>query len=92
MSINDTGWAGPLKKTGALDGYKQKKISPGLGSDFVDLDLVDVLNSPKRDAILRDLAITSEYALSTTAGTFSVLTPCSLGARGCRLSPSKVGQ
>ena len=58
-----TTWAGPLKQTGALAGYKQKLISPGLGSDFTDLDLVEVLKSPERDAILRDLAITSTQAL-----------------------------
>lgn len=54
-----TTWTGPLKQTGALEGYRQKKLSPGLGSEFLDLDLVEVLKSPKRDAILRDLAITS---------------------------------
>lgn len=64
MSTINTTWAGPLTKTDALEGYKQKKISPGLGTDFDDLDLVEVLKSPQRDIILRDLAITSQLTFT----------------------------
>ena len=64
MLTMSTTWTGPLKKTGALDGYSQKKLSPGLGSEFLDLDLVEVLKSTKRDAILRDLAITSPSSIA----------------------------
>ena len=53
-------WTGPLKQTGALDGYKQKLMTACLGSEFSDIDLVDVLRAPNSDAILRDMAIMSQ--------------------------------
>lgn len=52
-------WQGPLKKTGVIDVFKQKLITPSLGSDFSDLDLAEALNSPNADALFHDLAVTS---------------------------------
>jgi len=51
-------WNGPLKRNGAIDSFKQNKLTPGLGSEFIDLDLAAALESPNSDAIFRDLAVT----------------------------------
>ena len=53
-------WQGPVQGTGAINSFTQNHLTPGLGSEFIDLDLVDALNSPNRDAIFRDLAVTSK--------------------------------
>ena len=52
-------WQGPLTKTGVIDVFKQKYLTPSIGSEFFDLDLVEALKSPNVDALFRDLAITS---------------------------------
>ena len=52
-------WQGPINKTGAIDVFNQKHLTPGLGSEFSDLDLVEALASPNADALFRDLAATS---------------------------------
>ena len=53
-------WQGPLTKTGVIDVFKQKYLTPGIGSEFSNLDLVEALKSPNADALFRDLAITSK--------------------------------
>jgi alpha-ketoglutarate-dependent taurine dioxygenase len=50
-------WEGPLKSTGKIDQFSKKDLTPGLGSDFQNLDLAAALQSPDKDAIFRDLAI-----------------------------------
>ena len=52
-------WQGPLTKTGVIDVFKQKYLTPSIGSEFSDFDLVEALKSPNADALFRDLAITS---------------------------------
>ena len=52
-------WQGPLAKSGVIEVFKQKYLTPGIGSEFSDLDLVEALKSPNADALFRDLAITS---------------------------------
>ena len=53
-------WQGPLTKTGVIDVFKQKFVTPSIGSEFDDLDLAEALKSPNADALFRDLAITSK--------------------------------
>jgi hypothetical protein len=49
----------PLKTSGALDQFKSFNVTPIIGTEFEDVDLVKWLNAPNSDALLRDLAITS---------------------------------
>ena len=53
-------WQGPLTKTGVIDVFKQKYLTPSIGSEFSDLDLAEALKSPNADTLFRDLAITSK--------------------------------
>lgn len=53
-------WQGPLSKTGVIDVFKQKYLTPSIGSEFSDLDLLEALKSPNADALFRDLAVTSK--------------------------------
>ncbi|ERT01167.1 hypothetical protein HMPREF1624_02409 [Sporothrix schenckii ATCC 58251] len=48
----------PLKLSGALDEFKSIDLTPTIGTEFPEANLVDWLKSPNADALLRDLAIT----------------------------------
>jgi hypothetical protein len=50
----------PLKLSSALDGYEHFDVTPIIGREFPTANLVDWLNSPNADELIRDLAITSE--------------------------------
>lgn len=45
----------PLKYSGSLDEYKSFDVTPIIGREFPDVQLVDILNDEQK---LRDLAIT----------------------------------
>ncbi|KAF2865943.1 TfdA family taurine dioxygenase [Massariosphaeria phaeospora] len=47
----------PLKATGALDAFKQRDMTPIIGTEFPEAQLIDWINSPQADEMLRDLAI-----------------------------------
>ncbi|KAF5017121.1 hypothetical protein F66182_10995, partial [Fusarium sp. NRRL 66182] len=47
----------PLKLSGALDGYTRKEITPVIGTEFPDANIVDMLHAPNADELLRDLAV-----------------------------------
>jgi alpha-ketoglutarate-dependent taurine dioxygenase len=47
----------PLEPTGALDKYESFEVTPIIGTEFPDLKVVDLLNAPDADDLLRDLAI-----------------------------------
>ena len=49
----------PLESSGALDGFKSYDVTPIIGTEFEDVDLVAWLTDPNSDTLLRDLAITS---------------------------------
>jgi hypothetical protein len=53
----------PLKKSGALDtAFEYDELTPVIGREYPKANIVDdLLNGPDSDALLRDLAITSEY-------------------------------
>ncbi|KAL2018387.1 hypothetical protein VTK56DRAFT_922 [Thermocarpiscus australiensis] len=48
----------PLKLSGALDSYESFDVTPVIGREFPTARLVEWLNAPNSDELLRDLAIT----------------------------------
>lgn len=49
----------PLKTTGVLDAYEWFDTTPVIGREFPKASLVEWLQAPNADELLRDLAITS---------------------------------
>lgn len=49
----------PLKYSGSLDQFKSFDITPNTGTEFPELNLVELLRAPNSDQLIRDLAITS---------------------------------
>lgn len=47
--------------TGTLDQYESFDITPVIGSEFPKANLVDWLNAPNSDELIRELAVTSMY-------------------------------
>jgi hypothetical protein len=54
----------PLKLSGALDHLEQFDVTPVIGREYANVDLVELLHASNSDELLRDLAITSEFAPS----------------------------
>jgi hypothetical protein len=50
----------PLQLSGALDSLESFDVTPVIGREFPHAKLVDWLDAPNSDDLLRDLAITSE--------------------------------
>ncbi len=50
----------PLKLSGILDSFDSFDVTPVIGKEFPKARLVEWLNAPNSDELLRDLAITSE--------------------------------
>lgn len=53
-----------MELSGSLDQYESSDITPVIGREFLKANLVDWMNDPKADELLRDLAITSELSFS----------------------------
>lgn len=51
----------PMTGTGSLDGFEQLINSPAIGLEFPEIDLVEVMERPDSDRLLRDLSIMSQY-------------------------------
>lgn len=51
---------GPLELTGALDKYESFEVTPVLGREFPTAKLLEWMDAPNSDELLRDLAITGE--------------------------------
>jgi hypothetical protein len=49
----------PLKLKGVLDKYKSFNVTPAIGKEFPDANVVEWMKAPNSDELLRDLAITS---------------------------------
>lgn len=49
----------PLKPKGLLDKYKSFEVTPAIGREFPDANVVEWMKAPNSDDLLRDLAITS---------------------------------
>lgn len=56
---SQTKYPEPLKLSGALDSYEYFDTTPIIGREYPNANLVDILNSPNSDELIRDLAITS---------------------------------
>lgn len=54
---------GPLKLSGALEKEEFLEITPVLGREYPKAKIVDWLNAPNSDELIRDLAITGESVL-----------------------------
>ncbi|KAH0538978.1 hypothetical protein FGG08_004493 [Glutinoglossum americanum] len=48
----------PLKLSGVLDQFNSFDLTPAIGREFPDARLIDWLNAPNADELIRDLAIT----------------------------------
>ena len=62
----------PLELSGILDKYESFDVTPVLGKEFPKANVVDWMNDPKSDELLRDLAITGELSVLTLCGRFSI--------------------
>ncbi|KAG9186924.1 hypothetical protein G6011_10032 [Alternaria panax] len=54
----ETSFPKPLKLKGVLKPLKQFMVTPTVGTEFPEANLVEMLNAPNSDELLRDLAIT----------------------------------
>lgn len=54
----------PLINNGSLDNLEQFDVTPVIGTEFPEANLVDMLNAPNADELLTELALTSESAVS----------------------------
>jgi hypothetical protein len=54
----------PLKYSGSLDSYESFDPTPAIGTEYPTANLVDWLNAPNADELIRDLAIKSIVPLS----------------------------
>ncbi len=55
----------PMKYSGLLDKFEKIELTPIIGREYVNVNLVDLLEAPNSDDLLRDLAITGELSLNT---------------------------
>ena len=53
----------PLQLKGLLEHFEYFDVTPVIGREFKGVDLVNWLQSPNSDELIRDLAITSELML-----------------------------
>jgi hypothetical protein len=72
----------PLRLSGALDSYESFDVTPIIGREFPTAKLVEWLEAPNSDELLRDLAITSEsyypYYSNSQADESSLPTRCGI--------------
>ena len=50
----------PLRSSGLIDQFKHFDSTPSIGTEFPDTNLVDWINAPNSDQLIRDLAIKGE--------------------------------
>lgn len=53
----------PLKLSGALKDYESFDVTPVIGREYPKASLVEWLNAPNSDELIRDLAITSKISI-----------------------------
>ncbi|KAL3428445.1 TfdA family Taurine catabolism dioxygenase TauD [Phlyctema vagabunda] len=60
LSVKDTVRQAPLELSGALDAFEHDDLTPIIGREFLDVNIVDdILNAPNSDERLREIAITT---------------------------------
>lgn len=52
-----------MELSGCLNAYESLDITPVIGKEFPKANLVDWMNDPKANDLLRDLAITSKLSM-----------------------------
>lgn len=58
-----------LVSTGSLDHFVFDDVTPAIGTEYPDANIVDdLLNAPNADQLIRDLAIKSESCTSKSGG------------------------
>ena len=57
-SIAKTRLSHPLTYAGHLDTYQHSELTPGIGREYTDLSIQDLLGGPNKDNKIRDLAVT----------------------------------
>ena len=55
-----TGHREPIKSTGALDQYEHFEVTPVIGREYVNVNLLELLRAPNSDDLIRELALISE--------------------------------
>ncbi|KAL5050907.1 hypothetical protein BDW71DRAFT_80048 [Aspergillus fruticulosus] len=48
----------PLEYSGSLDAYQRRDLTPVIGTEYEGLQIAEILQSPKRDRLVQDLAVT----------------------------------
>jgi hypothetical protein len=51
----------PQKLSGVLDQFESVELTPAIGREYPDAKLIDWLNAPNADELIRDLAIIGEF-------------------------------
>ena len=59
LKLKASSFKEPLKSTGSLDKYTSIDITPVIGTEYPQVNLVELVNAPNADELLRDLAIKS---------------------------------
>lgn len=62
-SVNSSTHREPLQLGSVLEGYESFDVTPVIGREFPKADLVEWLEAPNADELIRDLAITSSWSL-----------------------------
>lgn len=52
-----------VKSTGALDQFESFDVTPVIGREFPNVNLVEWLKAPNSDELLRELALTSKFPI-----------------------------
>lgn len=64
-SLKDVTRPAPLQLSGALDGFEHDDLTPIIGREFININIVnDILKAPNSDERLREVAILSIAATS----------------------------
>lgn len=50
----------PFKLTGALDHLKHRDLTPCIGREYPEANIVDILEAPNADELILELAVTSK--------------------------------
>lgn len=48
-----------VKNTGALDQYEHFEVTPVIGREYTSINLVELLEAPNSEELLKELALTS---------------------------------
>jgi hypothetical protein len=62
ITLKESKYPAPLELRNALDGVEYEDITPVIGREFLNINIVDdILNHPDADARIRDVAVLSIF-------------------------------